>query len=76
MVTWIPSIYPLYVSIPAPWIRDGIYQHVWEIQQDIAECLVDQTWSNMVQPDQQISCATASGEEFQQTEVHMVGEIA
>jgi hypothetical protein len=26
MVTWIPSIYPLYVSIniPAPWIRHGI----------------------------------------------------
>ena len=25
MVTWIPSIYPLYVSIniPAPWIRHG-----------------------------------------------------
>jgi len=24
-VPWIPSIYPLYVSIPAPWIRHGIY---------------------------------------------------
>jgi len=26
LVTWIPSIYPLYVSIflPAPWIRHGI----------------------------------------------------
>ena len=29
MVTWIPSIYPLYVSIniPAPWIRHGIVDH-------------------------------------------------
>ena len=24
-VPWIPWIYPLYVSIPAPWIRHGIY---------------------------------------------------
>ena len=24
MVTWIPAIYPIYVSIPAPWIRHGI----------------------------------------------------
>ena len=32
MVTWIPSIYPLYVSIniPAPWIRHGI-ENSWPI---------------------------------------------
>ena len=34
MVTWIPSIYPIYVSIflPAPWIRHGLYtnkHHLW-----------------------------------------------
>ena len=30
MVTWIPSIYPLYVSIniPAPWIRHGLYIYI------------------------------------------------
>ena len=30
MVTWIPSIYPLYVSIniPAPWIRHGLWS-IW-----------------------------------------------
>ena len=30
MVTWIPSLYPLYVSIniPAPWIRHGIWIHM------------------------------------------------
>ena len=30
-VPWIPSIYPLYVSIPAPWIRHGKWKMgVWE----------------------------------------------
>ena len=28
MVTWIPSIYPSHVSIPAPWIRHGYMEHM------------------------------------------------
>ena len=56
----------------------GIYMDILKYGRSSkkTECLVDQTWSNMVQPDQQISCATASGQEFQQREVHMVWEIA